>query len=173
MNILCIFLRKTIPIYFLMSLFFYNHIYADKAQIYCANKDKDWYWLKDDFGNIITAKGTWGYIEEKTFKFKYFLPDDITIFFDFYIECTKLYGDSYLIAQPSFNNTRGWHPFAISPNIFLNGIVQCDIKNQLISLSNTYFNELYIRKFLNLKFPYDDQKYIFITRNNIINGCGS
>lgn len=87
------------------NIFAVNNVY-----VICVNPSLNWNWLIVN-NKYVTVDGSWLSAEKYYHTFKYFKPITKIDVKELQIKCRKLYGESYIYAQPTESHSRSWYLF--------------------------------------------------------------
>lgn len=107
---------------FAFLLLFKNVSHAVETYVYCADENKNWYWLSK---GTIKVEGRWETEDAKNgLYFNYFIItkglEEVQALRE---RCLVEFGASYIYAQPADSSTQRWSLFAIDENTLVDGIV--------------------------------------------------
>lgn len=149
---------------------FKNNAYSKTAikAVYCADKNKNWFWLKNNNGEKISifvvekialkyniyAK----YGEALWWKVKYSIPftdQPEKVIFDLQKKCKEQYGNNFEYAQPAVNILSSWEPFGLNDEQIAKGVYNIDynviaIKNSLMTVNHLALSFNYNKDYMNM-----------------------
>ncbi|APJ04697.1 hypothetical protein [Silvanigrella aquatica] len=130
------------------NLFFYIKSFSlEKTYIICADKLKNWKWLKDENNQYLEVGGywdVWDYSKENpqavyNFKFNYFsINEDYHYINKIVHMCKNNFGMEYFIPQPANSFNTSWSLFSLNKDLFIGGNV--DVSQKIFINSENIFD---------------------------------